>query len=174
MSLFCNCRKHTTIPWYDCTHTVPHSSTLSGTVLSAVGQYRATRKNYHATSDDQCQGSSELLSYFLPDFRSSVVYYSARTQRREGYRKRRVREGGEENKLPCGGRAWPAGQGTAWKRFCWRRKEAPRTWVAKEGVADMETLEVFNKLVTRRTPADLSSTEHLTVLNKDPVCSDGC
>ena len=31
----------------------------------------------------------------------------------------------------------------------------------------METLEVFNKLVTRRTPADLSSTEHLTVLNKD-------
>ena len=40
------------------------------------------------------------------------------------------------------------------------------TWVAKDGVADTETLDVFNKLVTRRTPADLSSTEHLTVLNK--------
>ena len=64
-----------------------------------------------------------------------------------------------------GGRAWPAAcragrSRAAWKSFCWRRKEAPRTWVAKEGVADMETLEVFNKLVTRRTPADLHRTPY--------------
>ena len=81
-------------------------------------------------------------------------------------RKRKKGEGGRGRKFPCGaGRGLqPAGQGAAWKSFCWRRKEAPRTWVAKEGVADMETLEVFNKLVTRRTPADLSSTE-------PPYCS---
>ena len=78
-------------------------------------------------------------------------------------------EGGRERKISCGGRAWPAGQGVAWKSFCWRRKEAPnlRTWVAKDGVAHTRTLDVFNKLVTRRTPADLSSTEHLTVLNNN-------
>ena len=47
-------------------------------------------------------------------------------------------------------------------------KKALRAWVAKGGVliADTKTLDVFNKLATRRTPADLSSTEHLTVLNK--------
>ena len=39
----------------------------------------------------------------------------------------------------------------------WRRKEAPRAWVAKEGVAGTVTLDSFNKLATRRTPADLSS-----------------
>ena len=39
----------------------------------------------------------------------------------------------------------------------WRRKEAPRAWVAKEGVAGTVTLGSFNKLATRRTPADLSS-----------------
>ena len=32
----------------------------------------------------------------------------------------------------------------------WRRKEAPRTWVAKDGVADTETLDVFNELWTSR------------------------
>ena len=38
----------------------------------------------------------------------------------------------------------------------------------QEGVADTKTMGGFNKLATRRnlTPADLSSTEHLTVLNK--------
>ena len=77
-----------------------------------------------------------------------------------------MREGGEE-KLPCGGRAWPAGhRGQPGRASAMEGKEALRAWVAKEGVADMETLEVFNKVVTRRTPADLSSTEHLTVLNK--------
>ena len=97
-------------------------------------------------------------------------------------RKRKKGEGGRGRKFPCGGRAWPAGQGAAWKRFCWRRKEAPRTWVAKDGVADTSRRRwTFStnfgpavgsrfgacKLVMRRTPADLSSTEHLTVLNKD-------
>ena len=31
-------------------------------------------------------------------------------------RKRKKGEGGRERKFPCGSRAWPAGQGAAWKR----------------------------------------------------------
>ena len=33
-------------------------------------------------------------------------------------RKRKKGEGGRGRKLPCGGRARPAGQGAAWKSFC--------------------------------------------------------
>ena len=77
-----------------------------------------------------------------------------------------MREGGEE-KLPCGGRAWPAGhRAQPGRASAMEGKEALRAWVAKEGVADTETMGGFNKLATHRTPADLSSTEHLTVLNK--------
>ena len=72
-------------------------------------------------------------------------------------RERRVREGGEEN-YPARwqGAACRAGRSLE-EPLRWRRKEAPRAWVAKEGVAGTVTLDSFNKLATRRTPADLSS-----------------
>ena len=71
-------------------------------------------------------------------------------------RERRVREGGEENSLRWQGAACRAGRSLE-EPLRWRRKEAPRAWVAKEGVAGTVTLDSFNKLATRRTPADLSS-----------------
>ena len=67
-------------------------------------------------------------------------------------RERRVREGGEEN-YPAACRAGRSLE----ELLRWRRKEAPRAWVAKEGVAGTVTLDSFNKLATRRAPADLSS-----------------
>ena len=59
-------------------------------------------------------------------------------------------------------------QGAAWKSFCNGGEGGSQDMGCQEGVADTKTMGGFNKLATRRnlTPADLSSTEHLTVLNK--------
>ena len=84
-------------------------------------------------------------------------------------RKRKKGEGGWGRKITllwqgvaCGHRVQP-GRASAMDG-----KKALRAWVAKGCVliADTKTPGSFNKLATRRTPADLSSTEHLTVLNK--------
>ena len=69
-------------------------------------------------------------------------------------RKRKKGEGGWGRKFPsvaavAGRGLRPAGQGAACKSFCWRRKEAPRTWVAKGGVADTSDTKVLRVVPQR-------------------------
>ena len=83
-------------------------------------------------------------------------------------RKRKKGEGGRGRKITL---RWQGvacrAQGAAWKSFCNGGEGGSQDMGCQEGVADTKTMGGFNKLATRRnlTPADLSSTEHLTVLN---------